>query len=96
MMKRSTLMLAALLAAVLPMTVTGCDDDYQGVDMDEGGVAGGPSGTARGTTDDRYQDAATGAVGTDAGAAPVTGDGREGPDTVYSPAATPQQADTVR
>lgn len=94
-MKRSALMLAVLLGG-LTVATGGCDNGYQRVDMDEGSTPGGSAGTARDATDDRYRDAATGAVGTDAGAAPVVGDGREGPDTVYSPAATPQQADTLR
>ncbi len=96
-MKRSTIYLTTLLAATLPAaTLSGCDDGFQAVDMDEGGVPGGPAGTARGPTDAAYRDAATGTVGTDASPTVVTGDGREGPDTVYSPAGAQQQPDTIR
>jgi hypothetical protein len=96
LMKRSAIHLALLLTAALPVAgLAACGDDYQGVNMDEAGVPGGPAGTARGSGEDRYQEAATGTVGTDAAPATATADGRERPDTVYSPAATPQAADTT-
>jgi len=96
-MKRSAIPIALSLA----IGISACDrgtgeDGFQDVRMDQEGVAGGPAGTALPPRHDRYQDAATGTVGTDASPAVVTGDGREGPDTVYSPVEGRRPGDTIR
>jgi|GEM_PF-5924562 len=96
-MKRS----AIYLALAVTMGAVACDrgtgeDGFQDVRMDQEGVSGGPAGTALPPRQDRYQDAATGTVGADATPAVVTGDGREGPDTVYSPVEGRRPGDTIR
>jgi hypothetical protein len=66
---------------------------FQDVDMHQGSQPGGSAGTARGTTDP-YRDAGTW-TGTIA-PRPAVGDGREGPDTVYSASDTLSAGDTIR
>ncbi|CAN5793050.1 hypothetical protein BH23GEM6_BH23GEM6_01770 [soil metagenome] len=92
---------AIYLALSLAIGVTACDrgtgeDGFQDVRMDQEGIPGGPAGSAIPPRQDRYQDASTGTVGTDASPAVVTGDGREGPDTVYSPVQGRRPGDTIR
>lgn len=92
-MKRNALFTALALAAF-----AGCDagdkdgGGYQEVRMDEGEGAS----TVVGAEEDRYGDAAVGTVGTDADPAVVTGDGREGPDTVHQAGGAAGAADTIR
>lgn len=95
-MKRSAIYMAFALAVAFPACTQENPDGYQGVDMDEGGAPAGPAGTARRAAGDRYGEAATGAVGTDEAPEASAGDGREGPDTVYSPGGTTGPGDTIR
>jgi hypothetical protein len=96
MKRRSNQLVSGLVAAIALATATACGDaNFQAVNMDQAGERGGPAGSVHGAAGDRYRDAAMGAVGTSADPVVVQGDGREQSDTVYSPEASPQPADTT-
>jgi hypothetical protein len=94
MKKFATCLVLSLAVSVGACSGVGGSGGFQDVDMHQGGTGEGSAGTARGTTDP-YRDAGTWTGGTST-PLPAVGDGREGPDTVYSPSDTVSAGDTIR